>query len=102
LNQNNVDNFSPNYNIQRNNILIFAFKYFKCRIVEEYKRSEEGHYFSDEDFLFNLKWYIWELYMQGYSNTYIIENKQEKYSVYSIEVEIELERIKRSFKRVNL
>jgi len=69
--------------------------------MENYKRSEEGHYFSDEDFLFNLKWNIWELYIQGYSDTYIIENKQEEYSVYLIDVEIELERIKRFSIRYN-
>lgn len=63
--------------------------------MEEYKRSEEGHYFSDEDFFFNLKWNIWELYMQGYSDSYIIEHMQNECSIYSIDVKIELKRIKR-------
>ncbi len=83
--------------------ILFLFLHFNSLNVELWKNiKQEGHYFSDEDFIFNLKWHIWKLYMQGYLDTYIIENKQGEYFIYSIDVEIELERIKRSFKRVNI
>lgn len=61
--------------------------------------TQEGHYFSDEDIIFNIKWQIHTLYHQGCSDSEILDALQEVCMSYSIDARIELEKIKRVSKK---
>ena len=61
--------------------------------MEEYT-TEEGHYFSEEDFLFNIKWQVWQLYLQGYTEEHITSVGENSDWDEWIDISIEIERIK--------
>ena len=67
--------------------------------MEEIGITQEGHYFTDEDIIFNIKWQIHTLYHQGCSDSEILNTLQEICMSYSIDVSIELEKIKRVSKK---
>jgi len=67
--------------------------------MEEIGITHEGHCFSEEDIIFNIKWQIHTLYYRGSSDSEILDALQEVCMSYSIDVSIELKKIKRISKK---
>lgn len=67
--------------------------------MDEFRITQEGHYFTDEDIIFNIKWQIHTLYHQGCSDSEILDALQEICMSCSIDVGIELEKIKKVSKK---
>ena len=61
--------------------------------------SEEGHCFSEEDSLFNMKFWIWFLYSEGYSDEEILMYAEDQNLDKHIDIQIELEKNKRYLQR---